>query len=614
MALTSSSISRRFEILGCSDMSDMNAERVCLALVNKLIVQCELPHPRIGKLSALSTQLVLMLFKACCGVEAPVVVENPRTREEEAFNVQAAIDVLSHRVLLMSLAHIDGRDVVACDPHVVMDLLEILAGCLEVRNCTSATSSTLSSPDSSLPVSTSEGEAQRNVCRCCGANDGITGRSTPIDDSDSPYSETSCFLCNYVAAKERSRRMVGGPQTSDPTRPSPILPPHQRIDSDTASCAASSAYETAESCLDEVDAKRFAHGSGNRRGLRTSPGQRRRQGSPYWLRGSPKPEDEPTESDSDVERLKATMAEIRQRLAAADKNAEAERPIRRRLRTVKKSVLLSPSLQAARRVSGGTPRKRLRSELDEPSAEGSSTDAADLSPHAERVLRRLHEQHVRFVVQASSSAADVATDADRLQRKHEELLQRHAQKLEALQKDLAHSRRLNDLETQRQLHLAIGALENDRRQQAAQLKRHHDERDRIMRSRRLSHRHKQQQMLQEAFKESVHARKSDLADIRASVRERQVRERDRHRVYLASLENFYQTQLSLLTESLAKEKSEIRQRAQAQSRVLERMRRDFKEQLEAETQKLYSLVAQKPHEGWISTSQAGPSQKRSRRT
>lgn len=596
-------------------MGDLNAERECLALVNKLIVRCELPHPRIGKLSALSTQLVLMLFEACCGVKAPVVVENPRTRDEEALNVQAAIDVLSHRVLLMSLSHIDARDVVACDAHVVSDLMEILAGCLEVRNCASVTSSsTLSSPDSSLPVSTSEGEPQRNVCRCC--NGSVTGRSTPIDDSDSPYSETSCFLCNYVAARERSRRMGHGPSTLEPAHPSPIPPGHQRIDSDTASCPASSAYETAESCLDQTDAKRFAHGVGSQPGMRTYPGQRRRQGSPYWLRGSPKPEHEPTESDIDVERLKATMAEIRQRLAATDKNADADRPVRTRLRTVKKSVLLSPSLQAARRGSGGTPRrKRLRSELDvEPSAEGSSTDTADLSPHAERVLQRLHEQHVRFVVRASSSAADVATDADRLQREHEELLQRHAQKLQALQRDLAHSRRLNDLETQRQLHLAIAALENDRRQQAAQLKRHHDERDRIMRSRRLSHRHKQQQMLQEAFKESVHARKADLAEIRASVRERQVRERDRHRVYLASLENFYQTQLSLLTESLAKEKSEMRQRAQAQTRVLERMRRDFKEQLEAETQNLYSLVAQKPHEGWVSTSQAVPSRKRTRRT
>lgn len=590
-------------------MSDMNVERACLSLVNKLIVQCELPHPRIGKLSALSTQLILMLFESCCGVEAPVVVENPRTRDEEALNVQAAIDVLSHRVLLMSLAHIDGRDVVAGDPQVVGDLLEILAGCLEVRKCASVTSSTLSSPDSSLPVSTSEGEAERNVCRCCGD---ITGRSTPVDGSDSPYSETSCFLCNYVAARERSRRLA-----SQPAHPSPIPPPRRRIDSDTSSGPTSSAYETAESGLDQVDATRFAHGSGNWRKPGTNLWQRRRQGSPYWLRGSPKPEDEPAESDCDVERLKATMAEIRQRLAAADKNVEAERPVRRRLRTVKKSVLLSPSLQAARRASGGTPRKRLRSELDvEPSAEGSSsTGATDLlSPHAERVLQRLHEQHVRFAVRASSSAADVAVDADRLQRKHEELLQRHAQKLEALQRDLAHSRRMNDLETQRQLHLAIAALENDRRQQAARLKRHHDERDRIMRSRRLSHRHKQQQMLQEAFKESVHARKADLADIRASVRERQVRERDRHRVYLASLENFYQTQLSLLTESLAKEKSEMRQRAQAQTRVLERMRRDFKEQLEAETQNLYGLVAQKPHEGWVSTSQAVPSRKRTRRT
>ncbi|XP_037572080.2 centrosomal protein of 95 kDa-like [Dermacentor silvarum] len=133
-----------------------------------------------------------------------------------------------------------------------------------------------------------------------------------------------------------------------------------------------------------------------------------------------------------------------------------------------------------------------------------------------------------------------------------------------------------------------------------------------MRSRRLYYKHRQQQMLQETFKESIRARKQDLVDIQATVRERQVREQDRHQVYLASLENFYQTQLSLLTESLAKEKVEMKQRVAAQSRVLERMRRDFKEQLEAETRNLYRLVAQ-PQEGWVSTNQAVPSQKRSRR-
>lgn len=587
-------------------------ERACLELVNRIIIQCQLPHPRIGKLSALSHQLILMLFKACCGIEVPGLIKNPSTRTEEAVNVQAALDILANRILLTSLPHIDGRDVVARDPQVVLHLLEIFSGCLDLQGGASSSpssSSTLSSPDSSLPVSSSEGAVRRDTCRRCSAKNGTASHSTPREssstDSESYYSEASCFLCEYVAARARSAAAARSTHRACPER----LPRNQPT-SDTPSPPTS--YTTAESSLDDVDAKKFADGNAGGCFVPGSAFEGRRQGSPYWLRGTPNREDsETTESDTSVEeRLKATLAELRRRLAEADKIADDERPLRKQPRQVKKSVLLSPSTRGVKR-GGGTSRKRLRSETEVVTEDESSPDVR-MSPHAERVLRRLHEHHVRFAVQSASSASDVAADAEQLQRKYEELQERHVRKMESLQRDLARSRRLNELDAQRQLHQAIDALEKDRRQQAARLKRHHDERNRIMRSRRLTYRHRQQQMLQEAFKESVRARKQDLVDIQAAVREQQIREQDRHRVYLASLENFYQTQLSLLTESLAKEKVEMKQRAAAQSRVLERMRRDFKEQLEAETQNLYRLVAE-PQEGWVSSNQAVPSKKRSRR-
>ncbi|KAK8777416.1 hypothetical protein V5799_029239 [Amblyomma americanum] len=104
-------------------------------------------------------------------------------------------------------------------------------------------------------------------------------------------------------------------------------------------------------------------------------------------------------------------------------------------------MLLSPSVRGVKRSRTSTSRKRLRPDADVAPEEESSA-GADMSPHAERVLRRLHDQHVRFAVHTASSASDVAADADRLQRKHEELLQRHTCKMNALQKDLARSRRL----------------------------------------------------------------------------------------------------------------------------------------------------------------------------
>ncbi|CAN7976188.1 unnamed protein product, partial [Ixodes persulcatus] len=170
----------------------------------------------------------------------------------------------------------------------------------------------------------------------------------------------------------------------------------------------------------------------------------------------------------------------------------------------------------------------------------------------------------------------------------------------------------NELDTQRRLHGAIEALENERRQRRALLKRHAEERERILRARRTSQRHREQQMLRGAFKQSVEAQRADLRDVRTSVRERSLQERDSHRVHLASLDNFYQSQLSLLTESLGKEKQEMRRRAAAQSQVLEKMRREFRDKLEEETRNMYDMVA-RTRDGWVDADPAVPRRKRSQR-
>ncbi|XP_049524118.1 uncharacterized protein LOC125939705 [Dermacentor silvarum] len=278
-----------------------------------------------------------------------------------------------------------------------------------------------------------------------------TPRESSSEDSETLYSEGSCFLCDYVAAKARSAAV------RPTSRAYPECPPRNLPSTDTPSPPMSDV--TAESGLDDVDARRFADGAAGYSRSKTAF-EGRRQGSPYWLRGTPKREDsESTESDTSVEeRLKATLAELRQRLAEADKRADDDRPLRKRPRQVKKSVLLSPSVRGIKRAgSSGTSRKRHRSET-EVSPEDESSPDANMSPHAERVLRRLHDQHVRFAVQSASSASVVAVDAEQLQRKYEELQERHASKIDALQRDLARSRRLNELEAQRQLHQTIDAL------------------------------------------------------------------------------------------------------------------------------------------------------------
>ncbi|EEC14218.1 hypothetical protein IscW_ISCW011184 [Ixodes scapularis] len=131
----------------------MGAERECVSLANKLIVECQLAHPRVAKLSHVKPQLVALLFKACCGIEVQGSIENPSSLEDEACNVQEMLDVLSRDVLFMSLAHVTGRDIVSRNADALLDLLEILEGCWTVRSAPPSSSS--SSSPSWIPGSMS---------------------------------------------------------------------------------------------------------------------------------------------------------------------------------------------------------------------------------------------------------------------------------------------------------------------------------------------------------------------------------------------------------------------------------------------------------------------------
>lgn len=661
----------------------MGAERECVSLANKLIVECQLAHPRVAKLSHVKPQLVALLFKACCGIEVQGSIESPSSLEDEACNVQEMLDVLSRDVLFMSLAHVTGRDIVSRNADALLDLLEILEGCWSVRSAPPSSSS--SSSPSWIPGSTSGTSSTSGMsehapsCRWSSATSGVSESLSSTSNSwKSPgHSDNSrCFFCQYVAAKEleveraddrhafqesdarseaRIEFRVGPEATSNVqselqfkalprgrstalSRDAPL--PGYHVQSAVQSKARQRAESKAQSRAEPAvrPGVRFESGAGRETSREAeahpcghvhcaSPGlaahPRRlsgmaRQCSPYWLRGTVDSATAPDQSDAEEERLARSVAELRQLVARSE--TDDDRGARKRPRMVRKSVLLSPSLHRAKRKRTETAARPppLMRDMDgreagvEDTSPGVHTDdgSVDVSPHAERLLRKLHEQHVRFAT--GRSASEVASETERLERKQAELLRRHTLRMDQLRKELAHAQRMNELDTQRRLHGAIEALENERRQRRALLKRHAEERERILRARRTSQRHREQQMLRGAFKQSVEAQRADLRDVRTSVRERSLQERDSHRVHLASLDNFYQSQLSLLTESLGKEKQEMRRRAAAQSQVLEKMRREFRDKLEEETRNMYDMVA-RTRDGWVDADPAVPRRKRSQR-
>ncbi|XP_013773703.1 uncharacterized protein LOC106458707, partial [Limulus polyphemus] len=107
-----------------------NLEEECLELANKLIINCNVPIPRVSCLGDIHPALFTELFLRIFNITIPELKMNPDTTEEEVHNVQAIIDTLSLDILNISLSHIVGEDIVARDVYSVKNFLEVLDSCL----------------------------------------------------------------------------------------------------------------------------------------------------------------------------------------------------------------------------------------------------------------------------------------------------------------------------------------------------------------------------------------------------------------------------------------------------------------------------------------------------
>ncbi|XP_064477871.1 uncharacterized protein LOC135391525 isoform X2 [Ornithodoros turicata] len=456
----------------------ISTELECITLANKLIVDCQLAHPRVSRMSGFSSQLFCQLFEAICGSSVSDLKRNPQSEVDEILMMQELIDTLSQDVLQLSLSHISGRDVISRDPRSVLDILQVLGACLALQS--SPEISTLSEPS-------------RHSTTCS-----VSEASFDKGSSSSASCGSPCVVCTYM--NNRSREM------------------HMQHPGESGMAAPSSKSE-----------ERKASAVPERKQMPNCLGDQTRK----------------------KKRLKMAQKSV---LWPCDT---------RRMRTRSKHQRYQPD----KKTSGHT-------SLEE--------EGEILTPHSERVLQKLNEQQAIFAARCCVRQTSIA----QLNKQYVQQLNSHLEHVQRLQKEVKHSQRMNFLESQRNVHHAVQSLQVERRQMAARIKRSMEKHDEVVRARHARQQHAHQQMLFEAFQESLRTRKADLQEALKMARDKKVREEDRHRAQIASLKNFYDMQLSLLSEALAKEKMEFQQRAQAQSKVLDKMRREFRNRLDEETRRL----------------------------
>ncbi|XP_064477870.1 uncharacterized protein LOC135391525 isoform X1 [Ornithodoros turicata] len=495
----------------------ISTELECITLANKLIVDCQLAHPRVSRMSGFSSQLFCQLFEAICGSSVSDLKRNPQSEVDEILMMQELIDTLSQDVLQLSLSHISGRDVISRDPRSVLDILQVLGACLALQS--SPEISTLSEPS-------------RHSTTCS-----VSEASFDKGSSSSASCGSPCVVCTYMNNRSREMHMqhpgesgMAAPSSKSEERKASAVPERKQMPNEKSGKPFVEMHDTSH---------------------------------PYWLRSSP---------ELHMPSISTVDQHIPQCLGDQTRK-------KKRLKMAQKSVLWPCDTRRMRTRS-----KHQRYQPDKKTSGHTSLEEEGeiLTPHSERVLQKLNEQQAIFAARCCVRQTSIA----QLNKQYVQQLNSHLEHVQRLQKEVKHSQRMNFLESQRNVHHAVQSLQVERRQMAARIKRSMEKHDEVVRARHARQQHAHQQMLFEAFQESLRTRKADLQEALKMARDKKVREEDRHRAQIASLKNFYDMQLSLLSEALAKEKMEFQQRAQAQSKVLDKMRREFRNRLDEETRRL----------------------------
>ncbi|XP_076309528.1 centrosomal protein of 95 kDa-like isoform X3 [Tachypleus tridentatus] len=280
---------------------------------------------------------------------------------------------------------------------------------------------------------------------------------------------------------------------------------------------------------------------------------------------------------------------------------------------IKSEVLLPKHLRRPSRIKNHR-RKSLSSALQSSSsllAQGSDYSSVQQEnqnlvqelqqefPHADissAALKRMQKQYEKHLHVMCKNVQETLKKKSHAQIQLEEATKRQAILAEIMRKEKSNNQRLRNLSDQRQLHMNVKSVTRNKRLQSAQMKHYYDDYHLRMRSRMLRKRTQEELMLGQLFQEGLQIQKEQLRELRERHKEKSKREATQQKDFLESLENFYYSQFSLLAESIATERKDLRERAKAQTRVLQQMRRDFREVTQKEVQRLQDLVVDGTHD------------------
>ncbi|KAG8186287.1 hypothetical protein JTE90_004631 [Oedothorax gibbosus] len=210
-----------------------------------------------------------------------------------------------------------------------------------------------------------------------------------------------------------------------------------------------------------------------------------------------------------------------------------------------------------------------------------------LPPSVMNHIRNKYQQHL---LRMHKQVKSILLKKPKTQIQAEEAAKKQSLLKNIINKDIQQQRHLNELKEQKKFENQIKFKLRDARLQSAKMKQYCEEFRTEMRKKMQKRNFSEELVIENVFKESLRIQKEQVDRLCEDAKETSDYDARQHLVYLEALENLYQTQFSMLAESLAAEKIDEQIRAKAEQQDMNAMQREFQNQLKQEIRFMQKVI------------------------
>ncbi|XP_033630003.1 centrosomal protein of 95 kDa-like isoform X1 [Asterias rubens] len=191
-------------------------------------------------------------------------------------------------------------------------------------------------------------------------------------------------------------------------------------------------------------------------------------------------------------------------------------------------------------------------------------------------------KQMRQMEQLTKMGIDQQYKKTKTQLKMEEAEKRQDVLLRIMKKELGHNQRMREIKETQAKDRAVQTKVQEQRQVNARARRYYEEFRLRSKSRMMKRKTREEQIFKRLFEDGLKIQKARIHDLRNYAREKREESSRRQQDEIDSLENYYRNQFSMLAEAIATERYELQVRDTAQTKVMERMKRDMRRKMEQE--------------------------------